>query len=315
MNDPEAAISSVELAVSAIPKDHYGRAQSDLLDEKHLRPAAQAQAPEQHDAEVTSIEGEDEKIPETEKGDQSPADVVPISEPTEASVVVKNDETLVDGEVGRRLGLLPIGGRKELHGQELAEELAEEEGKDLNPTAVREIKHIERTAETLHDMACDVVRLLKEAGETVGVAESLTGGGIMAALTSVGGASAVFRGGVVSYATPLKQLLLNVDKGLISQHGVIHGDVAAQMATGARTITTFHDIPTSWGISTTGVAGPEPQDDKPVGTVFIGIASTDGSQAWGPFHFPGARDRVREATIIETLSRMREILTARARHN
>lgn len=127
-------------------------------------------------------------------------------------------------------------------------------------------EYIKRTAETLRDIAGDVVQMLRLAGETVGVAESLTGGGIMAALTSVEGASAVFRGGVVSYATPLKQLLLNVDADLISMHGVIHGEVAEQMAQGTRTITTFHDTPTTWGISSTGVAGPDPQDGKPVGS-------------------------------------------------
>jgi len=175
-----------------------------------------------------------------------------------------------------------------------------------------EIRYVKRSAETLRDIAGDIIQMLKHAGETVGVAESMTGGGIMAALTSVEGASAAFRGGVVSYATPLKQLLLNVDAELISREGVIHGNVAEQMAKGARTITTFHDSPTTWGISTTGVAGPDPQDDKPVGMVFIGLASADGSQALGPFYFPGARDRVREATVLEALSRLRETLAARS---
>ena len=140
----------------------------------------------------------------------------------------------------------------------------------------------------------------------------MTAGGVMAALTSVAGASAVFRGGVVSYATPLKQLLLNVDAELIAQHGVIHGEVAEQMATGARTITTFDSNLTTWGISTTGVAGPDPQDGKPVGMVFIGISSSDGSKGLGPFHFPGARDQVREATVIEALAQLREALVTRS---
>lgn len=175
-----------------------------------------------------------------------------------------------------------------------------------------EIKYTKRAAETLRDVAGDVIQMLKQAGETLGVAESLTGGGVMAAITSVEGASAVFRGGVVSYATPLKQLLLKVDAELISQHGVIHGEVAEQMAIGARAITTFDDTPTTWGISTTGVAGPDPQDGKPVGMVFIGIASSGESRALGPFLFPGARDRVREATVMEVLTRLREMLAVRS---
>ncbi|KAF4630828.1 hypothetical protein G7Y89_g7302 [Cudoniella acicularis] len=93
-----------------------------------------------------------------------------------------------------------------------------------------EIEHTKRNTECLLDIATDVIQMLTRATETIGVAESLTGGGLMAALTSVPGASAVFRGGVVSYATPLKQLLLNVDADLIAREGVIHGDVAAQMA-------------------------------------------------------------------------------------
>ncbi|KAK3939201.1 competence-damaged protein-domain-containing protein [Diplogelasinospora grovesii] len=173
-----------------------------------------------------------------------------------------------------------------------------------------DLPYIQRNTETLLDIATDVIRLLRSAGETVGVAESLTAGGVMAALTSVPGASAAFRGGVVSYATQLKQLLLVVDAGLIAREGVIHADVAAQMAEGARKATTFDGIPTTWGIGTTGVAGPDLQDGKPAGTVFIGIASPEGSRAWGPFCFPGPRERVREATVIEARSRLRDALVA-----
>jgi nicotinamide-nucleotide amidase len=174
-----------------------------------------------------------------------------------------------------------------------------------------EIEYTKRNTECLLDIATDVIQMLTQAGETIGVAESLTGGGLMAALTSVPGASAVFRGGVVSYATPLKQLLLNVDAGLIAREGVIHGEVAAQMAEGARGVSTFDDSPTTWGIGTTGVAGPTPQDGKPVGMVFIGIASPDGNRGLGPFHFPGTRERVREATVIEALWQLRQTLAAR----
>ncbi|KAI1260614.1 putative competence/damage-inducible protein CinA [Xylariaceae sp. FL1019] len=170
--------------------------------------------------------------------------------------------------------------------------------------------YVSRNSETTLDIASDVIRLLREANQTVGVAESLTAGGVMAALTSVPGASAAFRGGIVSYATQLKQQLLNVDKDLIAREGVIHADVATQMANGARTATSFDDTPTTWGIGTTGVAGPDSQDGKPVGTVFIGIASPNGGQAFGPFSFPGARERVREATVAEALSRLRDALAA-----
>ncbi|KAJ3577227.1 hypothetical protein NPX13_g3341 [Xylaria arbuscula] len=171
--------------------------------------------------------------------------------------------------------------------------------------------YISRSTETLLDIASNVIRLLRESNETVGVAESLTAGGVMTALTSVPDASAAFRGGIVSYATQLKQLLLNVDTELIAREGVIHADVAVQMAEGARRATTFDDTPTTWGIGTTGVAGPDSQDGKPVGTVFIGITSPYGTEAWGPFSFPGTRERVREATVAEALARLRDALTAR----
>ncbi|RMJ09584.1 hypothetical protein BHE90_005953 [Fusarium euwallaceae] len=184
----------------------------------------------------------------------------------------------------------------------------------LFSTMAVEPKYVERTSETVRDVAADVIRLLKKAGETVGVAESLTGGGIMATITSVSGASSVFRGGIVSYATPLKQHLLKVDGDLIAQHGVIHEDVAQQMAAGARTATST-DSPTTWGIGTTGVAGPDSQDGKPVGMVFIGIASPEQARGLGPFHFPGDRDQVRQATILEALAQLRKELIAREKSN
>ncbi|KAK0660067.1 hypothetical protein QBC41DRAFT_384135 [Cercophora samala] len=166
-----------------------------------------------------------------------------------------------------------------------------------------------RNTETLLDIAADVIQLLKSANTTVGVAESITAGGVMAALTSVAGASAAFRGGVVSYATPLKQTLLNVDADLIAREGVIHAEVASQMAEGARRTTTYDEtLPTTWGIGTTGVAGPDKQDGKAIGTVYIGIASPTCSKAFGPFNFPGTRERIREATVMEALARLREEL-------
>lgn len=172
-----------------------------------------------------------------------------------------------------------------------------------------EPEYVPRSTETVYHIAREVVQLLKQSGETLAVSESLTGGALMGALSSVEGCSAVFRGGVVSYATPLKQHLLDVDADLIAEHGVIHPDVAAQMAAGARTVTTQGDMtPTSWGIGTTGVAGPDPQDGKPVGMVFIGVASAGGAKGFGPFHFPGLRERVREATVVEALSLLRQEL-------
>ncbi|MDG9719842.1 CinA family protein [Streptomyces sp. DH24] len=114
--------------------------------------------------------------------------------------------------------------------------------------------------------AAQAVRLLTVRGETLAVAESLTGGLVAAEITSIPGASKVFRGSVTAYATELKQELLGVDPALLASHGAVDAQVAAQMATGVRKA-----LGTDWGIATTGVAGPEPQDGKPVGTVFVAV--------------------------------------------
>ncbi|KAG9228901.1 competence-damaged protein-domain-containing protein [Amylocarpus encephaloides] len=169
-------------------------------------------------------------------------------------------------------------------------------------TGPQYIARCAQVTDTVFSNASEVVALLKKRGESLGAAESLSGGGLMAAITSISGASAVFRGGVVSYATPLKEELLKVKPELIAAHGVIHAEVSRQMAEGARTITTFNELPTTWGIGTTGVAGPASQDDKPVGMVFIGIASPKRSKGFGPFLFPGNREQIREATVIEALA-------------
>ncbi|KPC87065.1 CinA family protein [Streptomyces coelicoflavus] len=114
--------------------------------------------------------------------------------------------------------------------------------------------------------AADVVRLLTVRGETLAVAESLTGGMVAAALTAVPGASQAFRGSVTAYATELKRELLGVDGELLAARGAVDAQVAAQMAAGVRTA-----LGADWGIATTGVAGPDPQDGQPVGTVFVAV--------------------------------------------
>nr|WP_202449200.1 CinA family protein [Streptomyces sp. SID2999] len=111
-----------------------------------------------------------------------------------------------------------------------------------------------------------MVRLLKVNGETLAVAESLTGGLVAAEITSVPGASQVFRGSVTAYATELKHRLLGVDAALLERSGAVDPQVAAQMAAGVR-----EALDADWGIATTGVAGPDPQDGQPVGTVYVAV--------------------------------------------
>ncbi|MCS0637677.1 CinA family protein [Streptomyces sp. LP05-1] len=114
--------------------------------------------------------------------------------------------------------------------------------------------------------AARVLRLLAERDQTVAVAESLTGGLVAAAFTSVPGASRSFRGSVTAYATALKHELLGVDAELLAERGAVDPAVAAQMAAGVRA-----RLGADWGLATTGVAGPEAQDGRPVGTVFVAV--------------------------------------------
>lgn len=117
--------------------------------------------------------------------------------------------------------------------------------------------------------AAEVVRLLTVRGETLAVAESLTGGLVAAEITAVPGASKALRGSVTAYATELKREMLGVDATLLADRGAVDPQVAAQMAAGVRKA-----LGADWGIATTGVAGPDPQDGQPVGTVFVAV---DGS--------------------------------------
>src|SRR4051812_4003327 len=116
---------------------------------------------------------------------------------------------------------------------------------------------------TTRHTPADVVHELARTGLTVATAESLTGGLVCAALTDVPGASAVVRGGVVSYATDLKASVLGVDEHVLAAGGAVQARVAREMALGVAQL-----CGADLGVGTTGVAGPDPQDGQPVGTVF-----------------------------------------------
>ena len=141
---------------------------------------------------------------------------------------------------------------------------------------------------------------LRERGWTLGVAESLTGGAVCAALVAVPGASAVLLGGVVAYATPVKHTLLGVDTDLLERYGPVHPEVARQMAAGVREAVAVDVLPADVGVSTTGIAGPESPDGQPVGTVHIGVVTPTVSRT-RPFRFEGDRDAVRAQTVAAVL--------------
>lgn len=157
--------------------------------------------------------------------------------------------------------------------------------------------------------AVQLVSALTERGWTLGIAESLTGGGLAAEIVSVPGASATLLGAVVAYATPVKASLLGVDEALLDTYGPVHPQVAEQMASGVRTAVSVAGRPADVGISTTGVAGPDSPDGQPVGTVHVGIATPEGVRSY-VFLFEGDRASIRaqtvDAAISATLERMRE---------
>jgi nicotinamide-nucleotide amidase len=151
----------------------------------------------------------------------------------------------------------------------------------------------------------EIIGLLAARDGTLAVAESLTGGLLAAALTAVPGASAVFRGGVVAYATEVKAALLGVPNDLLERHGAVHPSVATAMAEGAR-----RRVGAAVGAATTGVAGPDPADGQPVGTVFIAVSSPGGT-AVRQLALSGGRRQIRLATVQRAL----ELLVASLRED
>jgi nicotinamide-nucleotide amidase len=148
---------------------------------------------------------------------------------------------------------------------------------------------------------------LIERGLTVAAAESLTGGLLTAELTSVPGASAVVLGGAVVYATELKHTLIGVDADLLAAEGPVHPEVARQLADGVRKRLAVGGRPADLGVSTTGVAGPDRQGGRRVGTVYVGVSSAKGSRAV-ELQLSGDRDAVRRRTVIEAVAALAEEL-------
>ncbi|MFD9739244.1 CinA family protein [Umezawaea sp. NPDC059074] len=149
-----------------------------------------------------------------------------------------------------------------------------------------------------------VVALLRSRGETVAAAESLTAGLVTAALTSVPGASAVVRGGLVVYATDLKHALAGVDEALLAAHGAVHPEVARQLAVGART-----RCGATWGLGLTGVAGPDPQDGVAPGTVHVAVSNETGT-AVETMTLGGDRHAVRSQSVDGVLALLVTRLTS-----
>jgi PncC family amidohydrolase len=147
-----------------------------------------------------------------------------------------------------------------------------------------------------------VGRLLMERGETLAVAESLTGGGLGERLTRVPGSSAWFLEGRVAYSEEAKKRLLGVPASLLRTRGAVSIECARAMAAGVRSRSG-----SDWGLSVTGVAGPGSAQGKPAGLVFAALAGPGVRRAWKQ-RISGGRARVRRGTIRRALEGLRRAL-------
>lgn len=143
-------------------------------------------------------------------------------------------------------------------------------------------------------LCCEVLERLR--GKTLVTAESLTGGGIGAALTGIPGSSAVYKGGVISYTNWVKEHILQVPGEVLDQYGAVSQWTAGYMASGVRSL-----LQADAAVSVTGLAGPGGDEfGNPVGTVFIGYEDGRKSKVIA-CHFTGSREEVREKTIEAAL--------------
>lgn len=152
-------------------------------------------------------------------------------------------------------------------------------------------------------LAARLHEALRARGLTVASAESLTGGALGDLLSSTPGASTTYRGGVVSYATDVKERLLGVSAETVASAGVVSAECAEQMAVGARSL-----LGSDWAVSTTGVAGPTRQEGKPAGTVHVGVAGPDGVHSV-PLHLEGDRRGIRVQTCHAALVALLDAVT------
>ena len=157
------------------------------------------------------------------------------------------------------------------------------------------------------DSVAELIARLTTARLSVAVAESLTGGLVMTALTSVPGASAVVRGGVVAYATEVKCSVLGVDADLLDARGAVDGDVALAMARGVREL-----VGADFGLATTGVAGPDGQDGKAPGVVFVAV-DTPFDNWYRELLLEGDREQIRTRAAVAVLELLTEVLTVLGR--
>ena len=148
------------------------------------------------------------------------------------------------------------------------------------------------------NMESVVLAMLRKRGLTLALAESVTGGLVSGRLTQIAGASDVFRGAVVSYASDVKHDVLHVSPG-----PVVSEAAAAQMAQGVKEL-----LGADVGLALTGVAGPDQQDGQPVGTLCVAVVLPDGQVHTKTFALPGQREQMRQMSVISSLDMLRSLL-------
>lgn len=146
-----------------------------------------------------------------------------------------------------------------------------------------------------------LIPLYKEKHLILATAESCTGGLVASAITAVPGSSAIFTHGFVTYANEAKTQMLGVPEALLEAHGAVSEPVALAMAEGARKAASAHIA-----VSTTGIAGPEGGSaDKPVGTVWFGLAAPKGVKAYHRI-FEGSREEIRAQAVDCALTLLKQ---------
>lgn len=148
-----------------------------------------------------------------------------------------------------------------------------------------------------------VIALLREYDQSVATAESLTGGLVCASLTAVAGASAVVLGGITAYTVQVKESALGVHPQVVQRVGAVSAECAEAMATGGTDL-----FGSDWCVSTTGVAGPDPSEGKPVGRVHLAVAGREHGVRHQALHLHGSRDQIRQQTVSAALGLLRDRL-------
>lgn len=206
----------------------------------------------------------------------------------------------------------PYAGRGEVRLRVAAKAPSQAQAQNLIQPVATEIKNIaglDYFGSNEDTLASVVGKLLNNAKQTLSVAESCTGGGLGAMLTEIPGSSSYFLGGIIAYANQVKQNLLNVDLQNLEKYGAVSAIVAEQMALGVK-----QRLQTDWGISITGIAGPGGETaDKPVGLVYIGLATPENKIITQEYRFgkQRGRDLVRHLSSCSALDLLRRSLIKR----